>query len=263
MQSPQQFVRGLLSRGRYTFTLEQAAEALGRQGPVLNTVLQRLKRDGWVVSFSRGFYLVLDVQHQAAGMLDPKWFVDDWTKSLRVEYYVGGLSAAELHGAAHQRPMVFQVVANRQLHTIGHPKFRMDIMYKKKIIPEMWEQKKSPAGYFRVSIPEVTAYDVVAYHRACPSLDHAATVMVELGEVLRSDALGRLPILGCRLPVLQRLGWLLNRTGWREKADHLAEALRGKRLAWRPLEKRLPAEGERDKRWKIIVNTDVQPDIEP
>ncbi len=45
------------------------------------------------------------------------------------------------------------------------------------------ERLKSPAGFFRVATPEVTAYDIVACVRCCPSLDHAGTVLVELADV--------------------------------------------------------------------------------
>ena len=118
MRTGEHFVKNLLKRGRYTFTREEAFTELGKRGPALNLVLQRLKDAGWVVPFSRSFYLALDVQHQGVGMLDPIWFVDDWARYVQAEYYVGGLSAAALQGAAHQRPMQFQVFADRQIRAI-------------------------------------------------------------------------------------------------------------------------------------------------
>ena len=126
----------------------------------------------------------------------------------------------------------------------------------------MWEQRKAPTGYFHLATSEITAYDIVAYHRSCPSLDHAATVFVELGEVLAEEKLAGLVGSGCILSVLQRVGWLLDFVGWKEKTGALHEALSKKRLLWRSLETRLAGEGDRNKRWKIVVNTDVQPDIE-
>ena len=229
---------------------------------MLNSTLNRLKHDGWVYPLSRGFYLALDIRHQARGILDPVLFVDDWARHHKVEYYVAGLSAAEQHGAAHQRPMQFQVFADRQLRSIKHPELHIAVLFKKDITDTMWEQRKTPAGYFRLATPEITAYDIVAYHRSCPSLDHAATVLVELGEVLSEERLTDLAERGCRLSVLQRVGWLLDYVGWQEKTGELHDALAGKRLLWRPLDTRLPVEGDRDSRWKIVLNTDIQPDIE-
>ena len=109
VQNASEFVKGVLSSGRFSFTLDEAREATGLRGQALNMALQRLKRDRWVVPFSQGFYLALDVQHQAAGVLDPVWFVDDWARELGVDCYVGGLSAAAIHGAAHQQPQAFHV----------------------------------------------------------------------------------------------------------------------------------------------------------
>jgi len=262
VQSAREFVRGCLGQGRYSFTLKEASEATGLKGQALNMALQRLKRDGWVVPFSRGFYLALDVQHQAAGMLDPEWFVDDWAGFLGVDYYVGGLSAAAVHGAAHQRPVAFQVFMPRNVRPIDRGGVRVAVYCKKDIPVDSVEQRKSPAGYFRVSNPELTAYDVLAYPRCCPSLDLAATVFVELGESIDPSRLAKLVGANAATAVLQRVGCLLDRTGWEEKTGELHTALQAVRQSWRPMDSRLPAKGKKNARWQVVENADVQPEVE-
>jgi predicted transcriptional regulator of viral defense system len=262
VMQPVEFIKDRIKAGRYTFTREEIASACRKDGAVLSSALAQLKRKNWIFPLSRGFYLALDVQHQGKGMLDPVWFVDDWAHYHKVEYYVAGLSAAALHGAAHQRPMQFQVFTDRQMRSIKHVKLHLALLFKKEITETMWEQRKSPAGYFRLATPEMTAYDIVAYHRSCPSLDHAATVLVELGEVLSADRLAGLIEQGCMLSVLQRVGWLLDYVGWREKTEELHAALGARQLSWIPLDTRLKGSGEQDRRWKIFVNMDIQPDIE-
>lgn len=259
---PLEYIRERIRTGHYTFSREEAGKALCKDGAVLSSTLNRLKHDGWVYPLSRGFYLVLDLQHQAKGILDPVWFVDEWAHHHKVEYYVAGLSAAELHGAAHQRPMQFQVFADRQLRSVKHPRIHLAVLYKKSISKTMREKRKSPAGYFYVSTPEITACDIIAYHRCCPSLDHAATVLVELGEALSAEGLAELAEQGYMPTVLQRLGWLMDYVGWQEKTGPLHDVIERRRLRWHALDTRLSAKGERDDRWKLIVNTDVQPDIE-
>jgi len=256
------FVRDLLKRGRCSFTRQEASEKLDRQGPLLNLALQRLKKAGWIVPVSRGFYLALDVQHQAAGMLDPVWFVDDWAKFMRMAYYVGGLSAAALHGAAHQRPMQFQVFGDRQIRDVKLPGLQIATFYKRNLAATPVMKLKTPAGYFLASTPEATACDMIAYSRCCPSLDHAATVLVELAEKIAPAKLAGLVAKGFSLSSLQRLGWLLDRVNWPEKAGQLHASLDRKPLNWVALESRLPSEGARNERWHVIENTDVQPDIE-
>lgn len=262
MKSGELFVKGLLKRGRCSFTLGEAGESLGKQGPALNLILQRLKKAGWIAPVSRGFYVALDVQHQAVGMLNPAWFVDEWARHMHMAYYVGGLSAAEIHGAAHQRPMQFQVFGSRQIRAIKQPGLQLATFYKRNLAMTPTVKMKSPAGFFVVATPEATAGDLVAYHRCCPSLDHAATVLVELAEAMDARRLAGLPEQGFGLPVLQRLGWLLDRLGWSEKTDRLHTALNRHALNWAPMESRLPPLGRRNERWQVIENTDIQPDIE-
>jgi hypothetical protein len=43
-------------------------------------------------------------------MLPINLFIDDMMKSLNKRYYVGLISAAALHGAAHQKPMEYYVI---------------------------------------------------------------------------------------------------------------------------------------------------------
>ena len=125
----------------------------------------------------------------------------------------------------------------------------------------MWEQKKVPTGHFRVSTPEMTAYDLLALPRACPSLDRVATIYVELGESLRADALAALCDLDSETAILQRLGWLLDHTGWNKVTGGLAVKLQDRRVDWLLLQTRLPPRAARNEKWHIIENTDVQPDI--
>jgi predicted transcriptional regulator of viral defense system len=262
LKTGEAFVKALLKRGRYSFTLREVGETLGKRGPALNLVLQRLKKAGWIAPVSRGFYVALDVQHQTAGMLNPAWFVDDWAMYMHMAYYVGGLSAAELHGAAHQRPMQFQVFGNRQLRDVKQPSLHLATFYKRNLAATPTVKLKSPAGFFLASTPEATAGDIVAYHRCCPSLDHAATVLVELAEAIDARRLAALPEKGFSLPPLQRLGWLLDHVQWPEKAVRLHAALSRTALNWVTLESRLPPDGRRNDRWRVIENTDIQPDIE-
>lgn len=256
------FITEILSRGRYSFTLSEAVEVMGKQGQTLNMALQRLKRQRWIVPFSRGFYLAMDIQHQSVGMLDPHWFVDDWARFLGADYYVGGLSAAVLHGAAHQRPAVFQVFMNKNVRPVTRSGVRFEVFYRKTIPETLVEQRKSPAGYFRASGPELTAYDILAYRKCCPSLNHAATVFAELGEAVDPHRLVDLLRMGGRISVLQRLGWLLEQTGWENKTERLYFSMKKRPCTWRKFDSRLPSAQTKDSRWRVIVNADLHPDIE-
>jgi len=44
------------------------------------------------------------VEYRVAGAPPASWYIDDFMKAVGTPYYVGVLTAAALHGAAHQAP---------------------------------------------------------------------------------------------------------------------------------------------------------------
>ena len=125
----------------------------------------------------------------------------------------------------------------------------------------MWDKHKVPTGVYRVSTPEITSYDLLALRKACPSIDHVATIYKELGEAISPDGLMNLMNFNCETAVLQRLGWLFDFTGWATLTNKFSKDLKMKRLDWVLLQPGLAAQGTRNEKWRIIENTDVQPDI--
>jgi predicted transcriptional regulator of viral defense system len=260
LQSARQFILDRLQRGYYTFTREEIDRATGGGNATLMALL-RLRRQGWVFSPAKGFYIIIDPQHQGTGYLPVEWFIEEWMRFAGSEYYIGLLSAAMLHGAAHHKPQVTQVVRDHRSVNLHKGAYRVDFYHKQEILAAMWEQRKSPAGYYRISTPEMTAYDLLRYPRACPSLDLAATILAELGEQLETERLAQLADLPTDTSVLQRLGWLLDTMGWEEKTSSLAHRLRERRRVWQSLRTDTPREGMRNARWHIIENADVEADV--
>lgn len=58
----------------------------------------------------RGFYVVIPIQYQLQGIVPPNYYIDELMTHVGKPYYVGLLSAAAMYGAAHQRPMLTQVM---------------------------------------------------------------------------------------------------------------------------------------------------------
>lgn len=255
-----EFVRGLLGHGSGTFSRHDAEQELGG-GANLSNKLARLVEAGWIMPVARGFYAIIEPGNQSFGFAPPHTFLDDWARYRGLQYYVGGVSAAEIHGAAHQRPQTYQVVVDRALRPFQYGELRMSFFRKKPITDQMWMQKAVPAGYLQVSTPEVTAYDLLFLPKACRSLSRVATVLVELGEVMKAPALAGLCNLECETIPLQRLGWLLDHTGWKKLTGQLHDVLQQRKPQWRRLEPQLPGQGKRNERWHIIENTEIEPDI--
>lgn len=254
------FVLSRLEHGYYTFSLQEVENAIGT-GEKTQQALNRLAKQGWLFSPSRGFYVIIDPQHQGSGFLPVEWFIDDWMKHLGGQYYLGLLSAAMLHGASHQKPQHIQVVRDTEFRSVDKEPYHISFFYKKAISDDCCEQRQSPAGYFRISNPEMTAYDILRYPKACPSLDLAATVLQELGENINPDHLAALVDLGAEVAVLQRLGWLLDHAGWSEKTGSLAERLGNEHMAWRPMRTDMPKDGPREPKWRVIANAEIEADL--
>ena len=179
------YIEELLGQGRYTFTREEVARRLGTSAAAISMSLHRLMKAKRIVLPRSGFYLIVDPQHRAAGTLPPEWFIDSLMKDMARPYYVGLLSAAQLYGAAHQRPQEFQVVvpirAARPVQT-GNVLIRFH--GKGPFDRSRTQETKTPTGILQASTPETTAWDLVRYFKAAGGLDNVATVLSELAERL-------------------------------------------------------------------------------
>ncbi|MBI4700958.1 MAG: type IV toxin-antitoxin system AbiEi family antitoxin [Deltaproteobacteria bacterium] len=253
------YVEGLLARGRHTFTRREAEAALDSSPVATYHSLRRLQKSGWVAMPRRGFYLIIDPEHRQLGALPPTAWIDDLMRFHDVPYYVGLLSAAAIHGAAHQQPQEFQVVAGAVLRPLTVGRVRLRFFFRRRMDVAVSEQVKTSSGYVPVSTPEMTAYDLVRYRKGAGSVDHIATVLAELAERLDARKLLAIAKKGEELPVVQRLGYLLERTGHAELGGELAKLVRASKPKMVPLE---PSSAEevstRDAKWHLLVNTTVE-----
>jgi predicted transcriptional regulator of viral defense system len=175
-------------------------------------------------------------------------------------YYVALLSAAELHGAAHQRPQAFQVMVevNRRLIECGQ--VRVQFVARKGLANTPVIEKKSPRGVLRVASPEATALELVGYPDQCGGLDNVAAVIAELAETLDAK---RLVAAAQLAPIAwsQRLGYLFDQTDHQKLGDALAPLVQEVAHVFAPLVRARPVAGaERIYRWKLAVNTTLDPD---
>ncbi len=253
------FIDGLQSSGRYVFTKDEALKALGVSEVALKNALWRLAKAGRVVSPRRGFYVIVPLEYRAAGSVPPAWFIRELMSYLRGPYYVGLLSAAALHGAAHQSPQEFQVVTDRPLRPIEVGRTRIRFVKKAHLAKTPTVGIKTPTGDIRVSSPEATALDLVRYPEHAGYLSNVATILSELAERLDPEALVRAAEVEGEPAYAQRLGYLLNRSGRAEVAVLLAEWIRTKAPAVTPLRPDRPAAGApRDPRWRVAVNEKLE-----
>lgn len=257
------YLTGLLSAGRVVFTRDEAQNALGVSPGAFLDAAERQQRKHHLISPRRGFYVIVPPQYLAWGAPPPQWYIDDLMRHERRPYYVGLLKAAELHGAAHQAVMEFQVITNKRLPQIRIGRTGITFYYRKDMaaVSSAIEDRKTDTGRMKISSAELTVLDLVRYPHAGGGLDNVATVIAELADHLNAAKLASLSAAYERT-VAQRLGYLLDHFGHRERTEvlHAANAADGPVLPWIELERPQgtdtelsPEPQERDERWHVIA----------
>ena len=221
--------------------------------------LRRSQKSGWLVMPRRGFYLIVDPAYRDLGALPATAWIDDLMRFHGTPYYVGLLSAASLHGAAHQQPMEFQVVAGSVLRPLTVGRVRICFFFSRRMDEAATERMKTSSGYIPVSTPEMTAFDLVRYRQGGSSVDHVATVLSELAERMEAKRVLAIARKGEKMPVVQRLGYLLDLTEHDDLAKPLHRLVEAAKPKFVPLDPQ-GEEGvsERDARWHVLVNTTIE-----
>ena len=264
------YLTELLSDGRVVFTASEAQDALGISAGALLDAAERQQKRKHLIKPRRGFYVIVPPQFHRWGAPPPSWYIHELMLHSGRPYYVGLLTAAELHGASHQAAMEFQVITDRQMGAIRAGRSNIVFRYRKDMegIADGIQQRKTDTGRMKISGVELTALDLLRYPRATGGLDHTAAVLADLGKSIDPERLATLSGAFER-SVAQRLGHLLERLGHGERAGALHDALtRGGEMFWVELD---PQEGverdfssavaERDDRWRIKVRRPPEPHI--
>ncbi|MBI5518309.1 MAG: type IV toxin-antitoxin system AbiEi family antitoxin [Deltaproteobacteria bacterium] len=260
MTAAASYIVDLAARGRHHFFTEEAAVALGSSIPAVRAALRRLKARGEIADPFRGFYVIVPPEYRRFGCLPADQFVPQLMEHLGEPYYVALLSAAELHGAAHQRPQGFQVMVKTNRRAIECGGVRVQFVARKDMASTSVVEAKTQRGFLRVASPEATALELVGYAEQSGGLDNVASVLAELVEAIDPDRLvsecGRSPIAW-----VQRLGYLLDRTEHRDLADKLAPSVCARVKDVAPLVRARSRSGApRNERWRLAVNATVEPD---
>ena len=235
--------------GLATFTSQDVATAFPDLKPqVVRNNLYRAGKAGIIAQPYRGFYVIIPPHYAAKGIVPAVYYIDQLMAYLRKPYYIGLLSAAEMLGAAHQRPQRFSVMTT---------------------FPQLHVQKKTSLDWnYRASINRAllqTAMDLVQYEQRIGGLSRAATIIEELSE--QTDWKGAAEnglFAQTTIATIQRLGYILEEVLQnQEQADALFTELHllSPKLNRFPLSSRKSAEGsEVNKRWNILINTEIEID---
>ena len=254
------YIQDLAANGRYHFTSADAQAAIPGQPAAVRAQLRRLKQQGLLAEPARSFHVIVPPEYRRLGCLPAEQFIDALMTVWGEPYYVALLSAAERHGAAHQRPQACQVMVRKNRRSITCGQVRVEFTARGDLERMPVTPVNTARGVLRYSTPEVTALELVGYPDRAGGMSNVATVLSELADVL--DA-GKLLEVARLSPVSwsQRLGYLLMMIGHGTLAGALSPYVHKRAKSWTPLRRAASAAGaRRDPSWRLILNAEVEPD---
>lgn len=262
--SPSALADWLIARGRHFVTTEEVAELVGVRPSVVPISLQRAREASKIVSVTKGGWVPVPPEYRDAGAPPPLHYVDPLMRHLGHPYYVGLLSAARLHGASHQVPMVVQVVTPALLRDRRIGSNRLEFIRRSSTTRRRTVERNVPTGRIAVATPAVTVLDLVEVPAVGGGLDNVATV---IGDLLHEGAIDSVALAKAAVDyptaVARRTGYLVetmaDEVGVSIQLDPLAQLVDD--ATYTVLDPQRPRDGEHDRRWRVIVNTDIEHDL--
>lgn len=254
------YLNWLRSRGRYIFTKMEALSALNIGDHAFYMSSGRLIHKNQLRKIVSGLYMIIPPEYSSSKTLPPPWFIHHLMEYLDAQYYVGLLSAAALHGSAHQAPQVFQVITNKKINVLKSKEFQISFHYSKDFNLTETQKIKTPTGYINVSTPERTAFDLIKYMRKSGGMNHVALVINELAEILNDSKIAK---IGEHVPrsYSQKLGYLLDALGKFKLTEKLYESLTCKLHYFYFPRRSLAKIIEKNEKWHILANGHLELDI--
>jgi predicted transcriptional regulator of viral defense system len=257
--SIQEFPDLLISRGRYSASIDEIHELTGRSDAAIASGLQRLRRQHRVFSPTRGLYVVIPPEFRSWGVVPADWFINDLMRHLGRRYYVALLSAAAYHGAAHQAPQVFQVMADGRVLDRAIERVRLRFYVSEHTADTPTDMVTVHTGSIPVSSREATVVDLVREPRASGGISNVATILAQIGE-LDGSALATLAARYGRT-LARRTGWVVEHFGSCEDFGPLRLAARLDLGEPALLSPSGPRRGRADPTWGVRMNVAVEPDL--
>jgi predicted transcriptional regulator of viral defense system len=188
--------------------------------------------------------------------------IDALMRHLSVDYYVGWLSAASLHGSSHHAPQVFQVATSRAMRAkkIGRSNFQF--YHRAHIHLSATDKMESRNGFVFVSSKETTLLDIVNDIGYVGGIDNAANIIIELTETT-IPSIDIICSLSEHYPIsaVRRLGFLMERFTDVPALDRLKKISDNREASVSILDPQSTNNGSINKYWQLKINNEVHPDV--
>ncbi len=256
------FLENKTARGKVYFTTEGLEKFTGKSDNALKQVLIRLRKKNGIATPISGFHLIIPPKYKKLKCLPADEFIDHLMSYLGEPYYVGLLSAAMFHGAAHQAPQKFFVMVGNKRKNIVCGSVHIVFLQTKNVEDRAFVEKKSlPSGFMNLSSVELTALDLVRHMKPSGGISHVATIIQELSDSIEGEKFGNLGKFNSSIRSLQRLGFLVEFLGYKKESQVLYEHIKKDIYRFVGLVPSQPLVGVRNEKWKIIVNQEIEADL--
>jgi predicted transcriptional regulator of viral defense system len=257
------YIEHLLSKGRCTFTTDEVIGDLEKSEEAAHAFVYRLRKKGKVATPADRFHVVVPPQYRQLGCLPPQEFVPYLMEHLELDFYAGLLSAASLHGAAHQQPQSFQVMVKKSRPNIECGRVAVEFHQRQRLSKVPVDRINTDYGQLLISTPAATAIDLVGYAHQIGGLNRVATVLTELGDKIDGEHLREVGPVIAPNAWLQRLGYLLDCTGHKKVGIPLSKYIESNVAEVTPLKPERNGRGgmPRSDKWRVAINFDIETDI--
>lgn len=259
-----EYIKERLSLEEYSFSWIEIRNKSTKSDVALKRELSRLVTKKEILLLRKGFYLIIPPRYSNQGKLPINLYINKFFTFLEKNYYLGLYSAAKLYGASHQQIQRDYVLIKKP-SLLPIKKEATDIRF---FTTSHWPvkniiDKKSDAGYFKVSSPALTTVDLIHYQTKIGGLNRVLIVLEELIEEITYEDMSDLLIWYHNKSTLQRLGFILEMFEADNKLtgviyDHLQTTKYYPTLL-NPKSGQKP--GAVDNRWKVVVNLKIETDL--
>jgi predicted transcriptional regulator of viral defense system len=252
------------SKGKYSFTIEELLLNSNASKPAIQQQLKRLKNQTKIALIKKSFYVIVKPEYIKNGYPPYEYYLANLMESYHKNYYLGLLNACSYYGATLQQPQNISIIySGTPIKSIQKGSLSLTFISKKNIDFNTIKKIKTNVGFIPISSPELTVLDLCYYQKASGGLDNVCTVIDELVVLINEKELLKEAEKYFSLMAVQRLGFILDFLHHTELANALHKWFENKKSHVAMLETKIdrPSSKITGNRWKIMVNTKLNPDI--
>jgi len=256
LSKKESFLLSELARNNRPIFTAKEARALLKEDPYLT--LHQLKKKKWILAIKGGLYAIVPLDIGIKGA--ESFIVHDFIVAsyLVRPYYIGMWSALNYHGLSDQIPssvFVCTTKAKRPLNVLNS-QFVFVQLSKEKFTGI--EKVNIEGREVNLSDKNKTVVDCLDHPEHAGGIDEIAKALYFNHEELDFRKLRTYAMKTKSIAVFKRLGFILEATGLIERYGATFEGIRLTE-GYPLLDKLGPKKGKYSDRWKLLVNTDINP----